>query len=64
MATLRPLKAMTAPSALQAPSLKAWKGNAANVAAAQNALIHRARMNSLACQGRYTAEEEKQAKAA
>jgi fructose-bisphosphate aldolase class I len=50
--------------ALQAPSLKAWKGSAANVAAGQNALIHRSRMNSLACQGRYTAEEEKQAKAA
>jgi fructose-bisphosphate aldolase class I len=50
--------------ALQAPSLKAWKGAAANVAAGQAALVHRSRMNSLACQARYTAEEEKQAKAA
>jgi fructose-bisphosphate aldolase class I len=50
--------------ALQAPSLKAWKGSAANVAAGQAALIHRSRMNSLACQARYSAEEEKQAKAA
>ena len=34
--------------ALQQPSLKAWKGAAANVAAAQAALLHRARMNGLA----------------
>ena len=50
--------------ALQAASLKAWKGNAANVAAAQAALLHRSRMNSLACAGRYSADAEKQAKAA
>ena len=50
--------------ALQAPSLKAWGGSAANVAAAQAALIHRSRMNSLACEARYTPDEEKQAKAA
>src|SRR5688572_4660621 len=50
--------------ALQQPSLKAWKGSAANVAAAQAALLHRSRMNSLACQARYNAESEKQAKAA
>jgi fructose-bisphosphate aldolase class I len=50
--------------ALQQPSLKAWGGSAANVAAAQAALIHRSRMNSLACEARYTPEEEKQAKAA
>jgi fructose-bisphosphate aldolase class I len=50
--------------ALQAPSLKAWKGSAANVAAGQAALLHRARMNSLACAGRYSESEEKQAKAA
>ena len=41
-----------------------WKGSAANVAAAQNALLHRSRMNSLASLGRYSAEEEKQVKAA
>ena len=50
--------------ALQAAALKAWKGSATNVTAAQNALLHRARMNSLASLGRYSAEEEKQAKAA
>ncbi len=50
--------------ALQAPSLKAWKGSAANVAAGQAALLHRSRMNSLACHARYSADEEKQAKAA
>ncbi len=50
--------------ALQQPSLKAWKGAAANVAAAQSALLHRAHMNSLACLGRYSANEEKQALAA
>jgi fructose-bisphosphate aldolase class I len=50
--------------ALQHPSLKAWKGAAANVAAAQAALLHRARMNSLACAGRYSAELERQALAA
>ena len=50
--------------ALQQPPLKAWKGVAANVAAAQAALLHRARMNSLACAGRYSAELERQALAA
>jgi len=50
--------------ALQQPSLKAWKGAAGNVAAAQEALLHRARMNSLACAGRYSAELERQALAA
>jgi fructose-bisphosphate aldolase class I len=50
--------------ALQQPSLKAWRGAAANVAAGQAALLHRSRMNSLACDARYTAESEKQAKAA
>ncbi|MBI2294811.1 MAG: fructose-bisphosphate aldolase class I [Betaproteobacteria bacterium] len=50
--------------ALQQPSLKAWKGSASNVAIAQAALLHRARMNGLACLGRYTAELERQALAA
>ena len=50
--------------ALQAPSLKACKGSAANVAAGQAALAHRARMNSLACAGKYSAELERQALAA
>ena len=50
--------------ALQQPSLKAWKGSASNVAAGQAALFHRSRMNSLACEARYSPDEEKQAKAA
>ena len=50
--------------ALQAPALKAWKGQAANVAAAQKALHHRAKCNSAACFGRYRPEMEKEALAA
>ncbi len=50
--------------ALQAPSLKAWKGAPSNVAAGQAALLHRSRMNSLACAGRYSADLERQALAA
>ena len=50
--------------ALQQPSLKAWRGSAANVAAAQAALLHRSQMNSLACAGRYSSELERQALAA
>jgi fructose-bisphosphate aldolase class I len=45
--------------ALQQPALKAWKGSSANVAAAQAALLHRARMNGLACLGRYSPALEK-----
>jgi fructose-bisphosphate aldolase, class I len=44
--------------ALQAPALKAWKGQTANVAAAQKALMHRARCNSAACFGTYSAAME------
>ena len=44
--------------ALQQPSLKSWKGAASNVAAAQAALAHRARMNSLASLGRYASSME------
>jgi fructose-bisphosphate aldolase, class I len=50
--------------ALQQQPLKAWKGASANVAAAQAALLHRSRMNSLATSGRYTPDAEKQAIAA
>ena len=39
--------------ALQAPSLAAWNGDPANVAAGQAALAHRARMNGLARTGDY-----------
>ena len=47
--------------ALQQPSLKSWKGVAANVPAAQAALLHRARMNGLAALGQYQAAMEKTA---
>lgn len=40
--------------ALQAPALKAWKGQAGNVAAAQKALYHRGKCNSAARSGKYT----------
>ena len=44
--------------ALQSPSLNAWRGDPANVPAAQAALAHRARMNGLARTGAYTAAQE------
>jgi fructose-bisphosphate aldolase, class I len=47
--------------ALQAVALKAWRGQASNVAAAQKAFHHRARMNSLAAKGQWKTEDEKQA---
>jgi fructose-bisphosphate aldolase, class I len=40
--------------ALQAPALKAWKGEAANGPAAQQAFHHRARLNGAARAGSYT----------
>ncbi|MFC1550686.1 class I fructose-bisphosphate aldolase [Candidatus Neomarinimicrobiota bacterium] len=39
--------------ALQAPSLKAWQGKSDRVSAGQNALVHRAKLNSLATLGQY-----------
>jgi fructose-bisphosphate aldolase class I len=44
--------------ALQAPVLKAWKGDPANVAEAQRVFQHRAWCNSKARFGKYTAEME------
>jgi fructose-bisphosphate aldolase class I len=44
--------------ALQAPALKAWAGEAANVAAGQAAYLHRARLNGLARSGSYSPEME------
>ena len=41
--------------ALQDQALKTWTGSPTNVAAAQSALHHRARCNSLALQGKYSA---------
>jgi fructose-bisphosphate aldolase class I len=40
--------------ALQDDALKTWKGEPASVAAAQAALYHRAKCNSLAVQGKYS----------
>ncbi|HEY0106379.1 MAG TPA: class I fructose-bisphosphate aldolase [Rhizomicrobium sp.] len=47
--------------ALQAAPQKAWSGKKENVAAAQAAFLHRARMNSLAALGKWTPTEEKKA---
>ncbi len=47
--------------ALQNPALKAWRGQASNVGAAQKAFHHRAHMNGLAAQGKWKTELEKQA---
>ena len=44
--------------ALQAPALKAWGGSADNVPAAQEALLKRAKLNSLATLGQYAKEME------
>ncbi len=50
--------------ALQTPALKTWKGQTANVPAAQKALYHRSKCNSAACFGRYKPEMEQAALAA
>jgi len=47
--------------ALQNPPLKTWRGQAANIGAAQKAFYHRAHMNGLAAQGKWRAELERQA---
>jgi fructose-bisphosphate aldolase class I len=44
--------------ALQDPALKAWKGETGNVSAAQRIFYHRAKMNSAARTGSYTAQME------
>jgi len=44
--------------ALQAPSLKTWAGESANVQAGQEAYLHRAKMNGLARSGSYSPEME------
>jgi fructose-bisphosphate aldolase class I len=45
--------------AIQQPALEIWKGHEANVLAAQQALVHRARCNQAARRGEYSAEMEK-----
>ncbi len=47
--------------ALQAPVQKAWSGKPENVAAAQKAFAHRARMNGLAAKGEWASSLEKAA---
>jgi fructose-bisphosphate aldolase class I len=47
--------------ALQAPVQKTWAGKSENVAAAQRAFAHRARMNGLAAVGEWKADLEKKA---
>ena len=44
--------------ALQAAPQLAWSGKSGNVAAAQQAFLHRAEMNSLASLGKWTPELE------
>ena len=45
--------------AIQQPALDAWRGQDANVAAAQKALVHRARCNRAATRGEYTSAMER-----
>ena len=47
--------------ALQDPVLKAWKGKAANVPAAQKAFFHRSRLNGAARHGKYSPDMEEAA---
>ena len=47
--------------ALQAPALKAWKGESSNLKAAQEAFYHRAKCNGAARYGHYSPEMEKEA---
>ena len=44
--------------AIQSPALKAWAANRGGVTEAQKLLVHRASMNGLAAQGKYSAELE------
>ena len=50
--------------ALQSPALKAWRGDHEHVSDAQQALLHRARCNHLACLGEYDDSAEREAVAA
>jgi fructose-bisphosphate aldolase class I len=47
--------------ALQQAAITTWAGKRENVAAAQRAFAHRARLNGLATKGEYRAELERQA---
>ena len=43
---------------IQQPALKAWAANRSDVVGAQKLLVHRARMNGLAAEGKYSLESE------
>lgn len=45
--------------ALQSPALKTWRGDSQNIHAAQEALLHRARLNSAARHGKYSEAMER-----
>jgi fructose-bisphosphate aldolase class I len=47
--------------ALQTGALRAWRGDPANVPAAQDAFHHRAKLNGAARYGRYSEEMEREA---
>jgi fructose-bisphosphate aldolase, class I len=47
--------------ALQAPALKAWGGDPANVEAGRKALLHRSKLNGAARDGKYSADMENEA---
>jgi len=47
--------------ALQNPALKTWRGQPGNAGAAQKAFHHRAQMNGLAAQGKWSADLERKA---
>ena len=47
--------------ALQAPTLKTWRGKPENAAAGQKAFLHRAKCNGAARTGKYTEAMEKAA---
>ncbi|NWA24933.1 fructose-bisphosphate aldolase class I [Pseudomonas gingeri] len=47
--------------AVQQPALEIWRGEAANVPAAQQALLHRLACNHAACRGEYDATQERSA---
>jgi fructose-bisphosphate aldolase class I len=46
--------------ALQEPPMNLWQGKAENKKAAQQAFYHRAKLNSLACLGKYKVSMEKE----
>jgi fructose-bisphosphate aldolase class I len=45
--------------AIQQPALEIWRGEEANVKAAQQAMLHRAQCNRAARRGEYTSAMEK-----